>query len=53
LEEWLRQEQDILSIGGYFYENEMQRHYNQSSLVQEFDGLVFIDEISRACPLSD
>lgn len=53
LEEWLRQEQDILSIGGYFYENEMQRHYNQSSLIQEFDGLVFIDEISRACPLSD
>jgi len=53
LEEWLSQERDILSIGGYFYENDISRHYNQSLLVQEFDGLLFVDEITRAQPLSE
>jgi erythromycin esterase len=53
LKDWLSQEQDILSIGGYFYENDIERHYNQSPLFQEFDGLLFVDEVSRAQPLPD
>lgn len=52
LREWINQEHRIHSIGTYFHLENIEDHYDNLNLSENFDAIIFLPEITASDPLN-
>ncbi|EGQ43676.1 MAG: erythromycin esterase related protein [Candidatus Nanosalina sp. J07AB43] len=53
LQEWINEEHRIHSVGTYFHLGNIEDHYDILKLSENFDGIIFLPEITASEPLKE